>query len=121
VTDKYLQIKGFKDVYAIGDCPFFNDPKTGKPYPPTAQHAIHEGQLTAENIISSIKKELKYYNDMEKNYNEQHDNKTKESTKKEYLYKTRGIMATIGKRNGVAMILGHSIKGIFAWAIWRMF
>ena len=30
-------------------------------------------------------------------------------------------MATIGKRNGVAMIFGHSIKGIFAWAIWRFF
>ena len=30
-------------------------------------------------------------------------------------------MATIGKRNGVAMIFGHSIKGIFAWGIWRFF
>ena len=30
-------------------------------------------------------------------------------------------MATIGKRNGVAMILGHSIKGITAWWLWRLF
>jgi NADH dehydrogenase len=44
-----------------------------------------------------------------------------ESSKKEFSYKTRGIMATIGKRNGVAMIFGHSIKGIFAWGIWRFF
>ncbi len=121
VTDRYLQIKGFTDVYAIGDCAFITDPKTGKPYPPTAQHAIREGQLTAENIISSIKEDLKYSNDMEKNDSEQNSNKIIESNKKEYLYKTRGIMATIGKRNGVAMIFGHSIKGILAWGIWRMF
>ncbi|HJT83288.1 MAG TPA: FAD-dependent oxidoreductase [Nitrososphaeraceae archaeon] len=121
VTDKYLQIKGFKDVYAIGDCALITDPKNGKPYPPTAQHAIREGQLTAENIISSLKEDLKYSNDTQKNNNEQKNNKTTEPRKKEYLYKTRGIMATIGKRNGVAMIFGHSIKGISAWGIWRLF
>jgi NADH dehydrogenase len=120
VTDKYLQIKGFKDVYAIGDCALITDPKNGKPYPPTAQHAIREGQLTAENIISSLKEDLKYSNNTQKN-KEQKKNKTTESRKKEYLYKTRGIMATIGKRNGVAMIFGYSIKGISAWGIWRLF
>ena len=122
VTDKYLQIKGFKDVYAIGDCAYIIDPNTGKPCPPTAQHAIREGYVSAENVISSIKKELKF----EKTKEDMKDNNEKrgeiiESSKKEFLYKTRGIMATIGKRNGVAMILGHPIKGIFAWGIWRFF
>ncbi|MGH9981750.1 MAG: NAD(P)/FAD-dependent oxidoreductase [Nitrososphaeraceae archaeon] len=122
VTDKYLQIKGFKDAYAIGDCAYIIDPNTGKPCPPTAQHAIREGYVSAENVISSIKKELKF----EKTKEDMKDNNEKrgeiiESSKKEFLYKTRGIMATIGKRNGVAMILGHPIKGIFAWGIWRFF
>lgn len=121
VTDKYLQIKGFKDAYAIGDCAFIIDPKTGNSYPPTAQHAIREGQVTAENIITSIKKELKSSKAIEMKENEQTKGGVIESSKKEYLYKTRGIMATIGKRNGVAMIFGHSIKGIFAWGIWRFF
>ena len=122
VTDKYLQIKGFKDAYAIGDCAYIIDPNTGKPCPPTAQHAIREGYVSAENVISSIKKELKF----EKTKEDMKDNNEKrgeiiESSKKEFVYKTRGIMATIGKRNGVAMILGHPIKGIFAWGIWRFF
>ena len=121
VTDKYLQIKGFKDTYAIGDCAFIIDPKTGNPYPPTAQHAIREGQVTAENIITSLKKELKSSKTREIKENEQKKGEFIETSKKEYLYKTRGIMATIGKRNGVAMIFGHSIKGIFAWGIWRFF
>ena len=54
---------------------------------------------------------------------EEKDNRREiiESNKKEFSYQTRGIMATIGKRNGVAMIFGHPIKGIFAWGIWRFF
>jgi NADH dehydrogenase len=48
VTDKYLQIKGHRDVYAIGDCAHVIEPNSGKPCPPTAQHAIREGQITAE-------------------------------------------------------------------------
>ena len=120
VTDKYLQIKGHRDVYAIGDCASIIEPDSGKPCPPTAQHAIREGQITAENICSSIKKELKF----EKTRERKEKGKKREIiefNKKEFSYKTRGIMATIGKRNGVAMIFGYSIKGIFAWGIWRFF
>jgi NADH dehydrogenase FAD-containing subunit len=120
VTDKYLQIKGQRDVYAIGDCASIIEPDSGKPCPPTAQHAIREGQITAENICSSIKKELNF----EKTRERKEKGKKREIiefNKKEFSYKTRGIMATIGKRNGVAMIFGYSIKGIFAWGIWRFF
>ena len=120
VTDKYLQIKGHRDVYAIGDCASIIEPDSGKPCPPTAQHAIREGQITAENICSSIKKELKLENTRERKEKGK-KREIIEFNKKEFSYKTRGIMATIGKRNGVAMIFGYSIKGIFAWGIWRFF
>lgn len=120
VTDKYLQIKGHRDVYAIGDCAYIIEPDSGKPCPPTAQHAIREGQITAENISSSIKKELKFENTIEMKEKGK-KREINEFNKKEFSYKTRGIMATIGKRNGVAMIFGYSIKGIFAWGIWRFF
>ena len=120
VTDKYLQIKGHRDVYAIGDCAYIIEPDSGKPCPPTAQHAIREGQITAENISSSIKKELKFENTIERKEKGK-KREINEFNKKEFSYKTRGIMATIGKRNGVAMIFGYSIKGIFAWGIWRFF
>ncbi|MGD1836289.1 MAG: FAD-dependent oxidoreductase [Nitrososphaeraceae archaeon] len=115
ITDKYLQIKDHSDVYAIGDCAATTNSITGKLYPPTAQHAIRQGQIAADNIILSIKNELKLRENKE-------DVQIKKIIKKkEFSYKTRGIMATIGKRNGVAMIFGHSIKGIIAWGIWRYF
>jgi len=58
-----------------------------------------------------------------KKQKEEEDNKINDKQKKkgEFSYQTRGIMATIGKRNGVAMIFGHPIKGVFAWGIWRFF
>jgi NADH:quinone reductase (non-electrogenic) len=39
----------------IGDCASIADPPTGKPYPPTAQHAIRQGKVAAGNIISAVK------------------------------------------------------------------
>ncbi|MDR4512916.1 MAG: FAD-dependent oxidoreductase [Nitrososphaeraceae archaeon] len=126
ITDKYLQIKGFTDVYAIGDCALITDPQTGNPYPPTAQHAIRQGKVAAENIILGIKNDFESRKNSKKQKEEKEekeDNQVNDKQKKkiEYSYQTRGIMATIGKRNGVAMIFGHSIKGVFAWGIWRFF
>ena len=120
VTDKYLQIKDYEDVYAIGDCALITDSNTGEPCPPTAQHAIHQGQVAAKNIISSIKRELDHKETIDRKESMK-NSQIVESRKKEFLYKPRGIMVTIGKRKGVAIIFGHSIKGFFAWGIWRFF
>jgi NADH dehydrogenase len=40
---------------------------------------------------------------------------------KKFDYKTRGTMATVGKRKGVGVIFGIKILGIVAWFIWRTF
>ena len=47
VVDKYLEIPKFKGVYAIGDCAFITDLRTGNRYRPTAQHAIREAAVVA--------------------------------------------------------------------------
>jgi NADH:quinone reductase (non-electrogenic) len=46
-----------KKVYALalGDCASIIAPNNGKPYPPTAQHAIKQGKIAAHNIIFEIK------------------------------------------------------------------
>ena len=35
-VDKYLELANYKGVYALGDCAYITDPKSGNPYPPTA-------------------------------------------------------------------------------------
>ncbi|HZB99452.1 MAG TPA: NAD(P)/FAD-dependent oxidoreductase, partial [Nitrososphaeraceae archaeon] len=101
IVDKFLEIQGYPGVFAIGDCAFIIDLSTGYPYPPTAQHAIREGTAVANNIISMI------------------EGKTR--NKKIFDYKTKGMMATIGKRNGVGAILGIEVQGFIAWWIWRTY
>ena len=101
ITNKHLEVQEYPEVFAIGDCAFIIDPNTGDPYPPTAQHAIREGTVVAQNIISLIE--------------------GKPGNKKVFDYKTKGMMASIGKRNGVGAILGIELQGFIAWWIWRMY
>jgi NADH dehydrogenase len=101
IANGYLEVPGYNEVYVLGDCASITDPHTGTPYPPTAQHAIREGKVASKNIISAIK------------------GKTKKKTK--FDYRTKGMMAEIGKRTGVATILGVKLHGFAAWWIWRTY
>ena len=102
VANDYLEVLGHNGVYVLGDCACITDPHTGKPYPPTAQHAIRQGKVAAKNIISSIKGEG-------------------ENKKAKFDYKTKGMMAEIGKRAGVATVLGFKLHGFVAWWLWRTY
>ena len=93
IVNKYLEVEGYPGVFALGDCAYIIDPNTGSPYPPTAQHAIREGTIAANNIITLIEGKMK--------------------NKKVFDYKTKGMMASIGKRNGVGAILGIEVQGFW--------
>ena len=101
----YLEVSGYDGVYALGDCASITNPHTGKPYPPTAQHAIRQGKVVAKNIVSAIKGKGK-----------------REGKKKKFDYKTKGMMAEIGKRTGVAILFGRiKLHGFLAWWLWRSY
>jgi NADH dehydrogenase FAD-containing subunit len=104
VVNKFLEVEEYPGVFAIGDCAFILNPNTGNPYPPTAQHAIREGTVAANNIISLIE-----------------ENEGADKNRKAFDYKNKGMMASIGKRNGVGEILGIEVQGFVAWWIWRSY
>jgi NADH:ubiquinone reductase (H+-translocating) len=103
ITNNRLGIIGHKDAFAIGDCACIQDPRTGNPYPPTAQHALRQARVAANNIISVIK------------------GGSAADSKKTFDYKTKGMMALIGQRNGVGILLGHKVHGFTAWWLWRSY
>ncbi|MDE1765626.1 MAG: NAD(P)/FAD-dependent oxidoreductase [Thaumarchaeota archaeon] len=99
-VDGQLRLRQYTNVFALGDCASINDIHSGKPYPPTAQHAIREARTVAENLVASI---------------------NGQNVTQRFTYKTKGTMAKIGRRTGVAVLMGKHVSGLVAWAIWRWY
>ena len=110
-SNNYLEVKDYEgQVYALGDCASVIDPHTGKPYPPTAQHAIRQSDVAAENITLEIFAKRRGKERLEEN------------KKRKFEYKTKGMMAQIGKRTGIAMLFGKiKLHGFLAWWLWRTY
>ncbi|MEK4025751.1 MULTISPECIES: NAD(P)/FAD-dependent oxidoreductase [Sporosarcina] len=53
-VDKDLRAPGFEDVFVIGDCSLMINEAINRPYPPTAQIAMQQGDMCANNIIALI-------------------------------------------------------------------
>ncbi len=98
VVNHFLQVSDWPDVWAVGDCAFVPDIRNpGKAHPPTAQHAIREGRVVAQNIAAALLGR----------------------PLKSFSFKTIGLLASIGRRAGVARIFGFNFSGFFAWWMWR--
>jgi len=112
IANNNLEVQGITttNVYALGDCASIIDPNTGKPCPPTAQHAIRQAKVAAENIISAVKSSSSSAQQRKNNYK-----------KKIFEYKTKGVMALIGRGNGVGILFEHKVQGSLAWWLWRLY
>jgi NADH:quinone reductase (non-electrogenic) len=84
VVNEYMEVAGWPGVWALGDCAAVPDRTTGKSCPPTAQHALRQGKVLAGNIAAAIRG----------------------GRKRPFVFSTIGQLAAIGKRTGVANILG---------------
>jgi NADH dehydrogenase len=96
-VDEMLRVPGWPGVWALGDCALVPDHRTGKYHPPTAQHALREGKTLADNLIATLRGR----------------------PLKPFSFSTLGQLASIGRRTGVANILGINFSGFFAWWLWR--
>ena len=97
LVEETLELREFPGVFALGDCALIPDRKTGKFYPPTAQHALREGRIVAQNLVASLRG----------------------GRMKPFSFATIGQLASIGRRCGVANIFGFNFSGFIAWWMWR--
>ncbi len=100
-THGSMQVINNENVWALGDCasvPFDPNDKT-KHSPPTAQFAVRQAEVLSKNIV------LKTLNRKLRNFN----------------YRSKGSLASLGSKIGVGKIYSITVKGLIAWIIWRGF
>jgi len=97
ITDRYCQVEGFPDVWAIGDAAAIPDPaRPGQASPPTAQHALRQARVAARNVASAL-------------------GGGASARKKAFRYKTLGVFVDMGRHKAVAETLGIRWRGFPAW------
>jgi len=96
-VDEYNRVKGFNNIFAIGDVAQMDgDKKFPKGHPMMAPPAQQQGRLVAKNIKNLITKK----------------------TLKPFVYFDKGSMATIGRNKAVVDMKGIRFQGFFAWYVW---
>ncbi|MBM7592007.1 NAD(P)/FAD-dependent oxidoreductase [Brevibacillus fulvus] len=83
-VDEYLRAPGHEDVFVVGDCALiFND--QGRPYPPTAQIAVQEGENCAQNLAALIRG----------------------GKMTPFVPHLQGTLASLGKGEGIGIVFGN--------------
>jgi len=95
-VDRYNQILGYPNIFAIGDIAYMETEAYPKGHPQMAQPAIQQGELLAVNLNSLLKG----------------------ASMKPFVYRNKGNMATIGRNKAVVDLPGIEFGGFFAWFIW---
>lgn len=94
--DNYNKVKGYKNVYAIGDVAYLETEAFPQGLPMLAQVAIQQGEQLGANLIAEINGKRQ----------------------KEFVYKDLGTMATIGRNKAVVDLEKIKFAGLFAWFVW---
>ena len=96
-TDPDMKVSGTANLWGLGDCAFIPNAYDGRPSPATAQFAVQQARQLAENLQCV----------------------TRGETTKPFNFHPRGMLASIGHRNAVAVIYGVKLSGFIAWFLWR--
>jgi NADH dehydrogenase len=95
IVDRFNKLKGFSNIYAIGDISYMETPKYPKGHPQLANVAIHQAKNLAGNFLKKDNEKWK-----------------------EYEYDDLGSMATVGKHRAVVDLPKFKFQGLLAWYFW---
>jgi NADH dehydrogenase len=94
-VDATLRVEGREDVWALGDCARVpNEATPGQPDPPTCQHALRQARRLARNLRGEPRP---------------------------YRYRMLGQVATLGRYQGIADVLGVGLRGFPGWFVTRTY
>ncbi|BAU54731.1 NAD(P)/FAD-dependent oxidoreductase [Mucilaginibacter gotjawali] len=97
-VDEINRVKGYENIFAIGDVAAMISAEFPNGHPGVAPAAIQQGNTLAKNIAHLVKGE----------------------TTEPFIYFDKGSLATIGRNKAVADLGKFHIQGFFAWVIWSL-
>ena len=95
IVDRFNKIKGYDNIYALGDIAYMETPKYPSGHPQVANVAINQAKNLGKNFLK-------------KNHQDW----------VEYEYNDLGSLATIGKHRAVVDLPFIKFQGLFAWYFW---
>jgi len=98
LVDSHNRIKGYHDIFAIGDHCLMKTGKYPKGHPQVAQVAIQQARNLSQNLKRLMQGETPQLRDFE--------------------YRDRGSLATIGRNLAVADLPLIKLRGFMAWILW---
>jgi len=96
IVDKFNKVKGYENIFALGDISFMTEEKYPNGHPQVAQVAIQQAKFLSANLKRIL------------------NNKSAE----EFRYRDLGTMATIGRNLAVVELPFIKFQGIFGWYVW---
>ena len=101
-VDEYLRVKGLDGVWAVGDCAAVPDPASdgARPCPPTAQHAVRQGPVAANNIAAELGVATK---------------------PRPFDYEAKAAFVNLGRYKAVGQIGRQRFRGFLAWWLARSY
>lgn len=95
IVDRFNKIKGYDNIYAVGDIAYMETPKYPQGHPQVANVAINQAKNLGKNFLKKNAGEWT-----------------------EYEYKDQGSLATIGKHRAVVDLPFIKFQGFLAWYFW---
>jgi NADH:ubiquinone reductase (H+-translocating) len=85
-----LRVPGFEDVFIIGDSSLVINEEINRPYPPTAQIAMQQGEVCARNIVALVR------------------NKTELES---FTFDNKGTVCSLGEDDAIGVVFGKKVTG----------
>ncbi|KYC72396.1 NADH dehydrogenase-like protein [Bacillus licheniformis] len=87
-----LRVEGHDDIFVIGDCSLIINEETERPYPPTAQISMQQGETCANNLAALI-----------------HGKETET-----FSFDNKGSVASLGEHDAIGVAFGRKMTGTTA-------
>jgi NADH:ubiquinone reductase (H+-translocating) len=94
--DEFNRVKGYSNIFAIGDVSATISEEYPNGHPGVAPAAIQQGQALAKNLIRLINGE----------------------PAKPFVYFDKGTLATVGRNKAIVDLGKLHFRGFFAWLLW---